>query len=231
MSSKRLSAVSTKTEDVWQHPCVKPHRRMRDAAFRQSQLDHLHAPHIAPLTDLIDELIRTSGRGWMPYIAPLYGGVNARMLSVLRDPGPATQAGRGSGLLCCENDDATADLMATLMDEVGLPTSAMLPWNAYPWYINRKPTAAELEAGTEPLRRVIELLPELRVVLLHGGDAHTAWRRFARQCPTVADGPAVIATYHTSRQAFWHKDPAVRQERLDKLRADLARAVALAEAR
>lgn len=55
--------------------------------------------------------------------------------------------------------------------EAHLPVGELLPWNAYPWYINRKPTTAELDAAAEPLRRLIGLLPRLRVVLLHGGDA------------------------------------------------------------
>ncbi len=65
------------------------HRGMRDPEFRRSQLDGLRLPHIAPINALVDDL-RGGERGWLPYVAPLYGGVDARMLSVHRDPGPAT---------------------------------------------------------------------------------------------------------------------------------------------
>jgi len=47
----------------------------------------------------------------------------------------------------------------------------VVPWNAYPWYINAKPTVVQLAAGVEPLRGIIELMPRLRVVLLLGTDA------------------------------------------------------------
>jgi hypothetical protein len=199
-----------------------PYRRMRNPAFRAAQHARKYDPHVAPINRLIDDLIEPGGRGWMPYVAPIYGGVNARVLSILRDPGPATQAEGGSGMLCVENDDATAERYATLLAEAGLPVSELVPWNAYPWYINRKPSASELDAGAEPLRRLIALMPRLRVVLLHGGDAQAGWRRFTRRFPGAAEGVAVVPSYHTSRQAFWHPDPAVRAARLEKLRSDLA---------
>ena len=50
-----------------------------------------------------------------------------------------------------------------MLDEAGIAVSGILAWNACPWYINRAPRAAELEAGVEPLRRPCALLPELRV--------------------------------------------------------------------
>jgi hypothetical protein len=75
---------------------------MRDPAFRASQLERLRDAHVAPIYDLVDEL-RRSGRGWLPYVAPIYGGVRAEMLHVFRDPGPmANAAARGSGFLCLE---------------------------------------------------------------------------------------------------------------------------------
>ena len=197
---------------------------MRDPDFRRSQVEGLWLPHIAPVNRLVDEL-RGWGRGWVPYVAPLYGGVDASMLSVLRDPGAATHdAAGGSGFLCLENDDPTAERFATFLAGAGISPAQMVPWNAYPWYINRQPRAAELEAGIEPLRRLIALLPRLRVVMLNGRDAQAAWRRFARSHPDVAGGLHVIPTYHTSRQALWTPDPAVREARLRRLREAFAEA-------
>lgn len=111
---------------------------MRDPAFRRSQEEGIRLPHVAPINLLVDEL-REEGRGWVPYVAPIYGGVKARMLSILRDPGPMTDSsGKGSGFLCLENDDSAAERFATLLHEAGLTPDAMVPWNAHPWYINRK---------------------------------------------------------------------------------------------
>jgi len=176
-----------------------PYRRMSDPAYRDEQLSRLYEPHIAAISELVNDLRANAGRGWMPHVAAIYGGLNARVLSILRDPGPATQQGKGSGLLCLENDDATAERYSTLLAEAGLPASELVPWNAYPWYMNRKPTTPELDAAAEPLHRLLELLPRLRVVLLHGGDAQAGWRRFRRQYPGYRPELVIVSSYHTSR--------------------------------
>jgi hypothetical protein len=177
---------------------------MADPAFRKEQEDGLRLPHIAPLNGLVDELRDPEGRGWVPYVAPLYGGVNAEMLNLFRDPGPKTNTSLGgSGFICVENDDAAAERLAMLLDEAGIPFERTVPWNAYPWYINRKPRAAEIDAGVEPLCHLLSLLPRLRVVMLNGGEAKSAWRKLQRrhghELPKY-DG--VIPTYHTGNQAF-----------------------------
>jgi uracil-DNA glycosylase len=200
-----------------------PYRRMRDPLFRRSQEEGLRLPHIAPINALVDEL-REEERGWVPYVAPLYGGIEAEMLSVLRDPGPMTnRANNGSGFLCLENDDPAAELLATLLAEAGIAPVKMTPWNAYPWYINRAPKAAELEAGMNPLRRLLALLPRLRVVMLHGGEAQSQWQKFTKASPASAARYVVLPTYHTSRQAFIGTSE-VRAARMADLRAKFASA-------
>jgi hypothetical protein len=187
----------------WCDDGLVAHGQMSDPQFRQRQLDGVRLPHIAPVNALVDELTDSGRQGWVPYLAPAYGGVAARVLCVLRDPGPKTNDELGgSGFLSPENDDPTARRFADLLDAAGIPVSEILAWNAYPWYINTTPTATELEAGVEPLRRLLGILPRLRVVMLHGGSAQDGWRRLARQHPDLAAGFEVIPTYHTSNQAF-----------------------------
>jgi hypothetical protein len=171
---------------------------------------------------LVDELIDPSGRGWVPYVAPVYGGVNARVLCIQRDPGPKTHSQYGgSGFLCPENDDPTAERYAIQLDDAGIPVSAILGWNAYPWYINRSPRAAELEAGVEPLRRLLGLLPRLQVVMLHGVSARDGWRRLVRRHPEVAHQLEVVRTYHTSSKAFI-APPEIRAARMAALKEAFA---------
>jgi hypothetical protein len=197
---------------------------MSDPQFRQRQLDGLRLPHIAPVNALVDELSDPGGRGWVPYLAPAYGGVAARVLCVLRDPGPKTNDERGgSGFLSPENDDPTARRFAALLDGAGIPVSEILAWNAYPWYVNAKPAPAELEVGVEPLRRLLGILPRLRVVMLHGGSAQDGWKRLARRHPGLAAGFEAIPTYHTSNQAFIGP-PEARAQRLADLAGAFARA-------
>lgn len=199
-------------------------RRMANAEFRNHQWLHRFDDHIAPLNRLVDELCNG---GKVPYIAPIYGGINSKLLSILRDPGPKTQLqDNGSGFLCLENDDATAEKMCELIAEAGIDVSEIVTWNAYPWYINRAPNAAEIKAGIEPLKKLIDLLPNLQVVILHGGTAHNSWKRLTRSFPNIVEERrlCIIETYHTSRQAFWHPDEEVREARRQHLRDSLHRA-------
>ena len=195
------------------------HGRMRDPQFRQQQVDGLQSSRVAPINALVDELRDDpSGRGWVPYVSPDYGGVNARVLNIFRDPGPRTLPQHdGSGFLCVENDDPSAERFATLLDGAGITVGETLSWNTYPWYIyDRKPGAAELEAGVKPLRRLPGPLPRLRVVMLHGGSAQDGWKRLARQHPDSVSRLEVVPTFSTGNRAFIGA-PEVREARMAAL--------------
>jgi len=200
-------------------------RRMADPLFQKQQWDDRYAPHAAPINHLVDELCHDHFRGWAPYVAPMYGGVKAKMLSILRDPGPAT---RDSRFLCIENDDSTAEAMYWLLEGVGIQAIDMVPWNAYPWYINQAPSAEQMNAGIEPLNSLVDLLPDLKVVVLHGGDARSIWQRYKRKhrqhVEELEKRVKIIQTYHTSRQAFWHADPDERVRRRQHLQTSLSEA-------
>src|SRR5437868_12878523 len=111
---------------------------MTEPVFRDEQGAARFAEHVRPVNELIDDLRRTSGRGWLPYVAPVHGGARAQLLFILRDPGAITREGCGSGYLCMENDDPTAEQQARAFAEVGITIADTTPWNAYPWYINRR---------------------------------------------------------------------------------------------
>jgi hypothetical protein len=121
---------------------------MRDPEFRRSQENGLRLPHVAPINALVDAL-RGEGRGWVPYIAPVCSGVEARMLSILQDHGSMTDsAQRGGGFLCLENDDATAERFATVLIDAGLGAEDMVPGNAFPIQpVQRRISVGRLAAG------------------------------------------------------------------------------------
>jgi hypothetical protein len=121
-----------------------------------------------------------------------------------------------------EDDGATAERFATLLDQAGIAVRDILAWNAYPWYISRAPWAAELGAEVEPLHRLCDLLPRLRVVMLHGDSARDGWARLARRHPTVAARYEVMPTYHTSGHAFIGP-PEARAARMTALREAFTR--------
>ncbi|MEV0359129.1 uracil-DNA glycosylase [Nocardia sp. NPDC050697] len=199
-------------------------RRLADSTYRDEQLATRYEGPITPFNHLVDRLAEESGEP-LPHLAPIYGGTEARVLSLFRDPGPKTRSGQeSSGLLSLENDDQAAERYLEFFQTSGLRISDLITWNAYPWYTTRKPSTADIDRGIAPLAQVIALLPKLKVVLAHGLDAQAAWRRFERQHPEVAGKLVVIPTYHTSKQALFTQDEAVRAQREDKLRSDFAKA-------
>lgn len=178
-------------------------RRMRDPGYRAAQLAGVREPHVAPFADLVDELAQ--GRGDVPYVAPIYGGTHARVLSLLASPGPASGGPRGSGLLSVQNDGPAAERMALLLDGAGIPVAELLTWNAYPWHLpdgESALTAARLEAGVEPLRRALALAPRITVAVLHGRKAQDSWRRLSRRHPDVAAPIRAIGTWSTADRTF-----------------------------
>ena len=193
---------------------------MADHEYRELQWRHRYDPHIAPINRFIDDLGRLDDAGHPPYIAPTYKGVACPGLVVLRDPGPKAGGDKGSGFLSVQNDDETAERQFRFMAESGVDFSDMLPWNAYPWYINAKPNAHQIREGCGPLKRVLDMLPRLQVILLLGGDARQAWKVFESEHPRYLAGRdvKVRSTYHTSRQALFHPDTAVRAAREQDIR-------------
>lgn len=187
--------------------------------FKAAQERGVHVSHVAEVNALVERLREAeppAGRGWVPYIATLHGGSEARVLSILRDPGPRTHAATGSEMLCVENRDETAALQCGLLDAAGLTPTDLTPWNAYPWYRHDQTsglTSPQISENIEPLRQLISLMPALRVVLLQGGEAQTLWHRFTHQHPGIAGRYTAVATYHPGRTALRHPDPAERARR------------------
>lgn len=50
---------------------------MKSDVFRADQHSRLLGPHIAPITAYIESL--HGSRRWLPYVAPLHGGIGVRM--------------------------------------------------------------------------------------------------------------------------------------------------------
>lgn len=177
-------------------------RAMASTQFRHAQWELRYAEHIEPINRFVDRLGSLGTLPRPPYVAPLYGGVNAELLNVLQDPGPMTQEGRGSRFICLENDDPTAENMANLLAAARIAPSRAMLWNAYPWYINSRPNSAQLHSGARVFAEVLRLMPKLRVVMLNGGAAQAMWDIARRQGAELPAGAKIISTFHTSRRAL-----------------------------
>ena len=114
----------------------------------------------------------------------------------------------------------------------GIDYAEVVPWNAYPWYINNDPTTDQLLAGVEPLRELIGLMPRLRVVLVHGTAADKGWKLFLRDNRNLIERRGIVwlSTYHTSRQALQTPDRVERELREASIRNALALAASVMRA-
>ena len=178
-------------------------RALRDEAYRNDQWANRYTGRVAAVNRFIDELGAGRDVGHPPYIPPICGGADALALSISRDPGPKAGGIKGSGFLSIENDDPSAERMAQFLRAADIDYGQVLPWNAYPWYINSDPTAGQLSAGVEPLRNLIGLMPRLRVVILHGAAAAKGWKLFLREHHALIERRGVVwlETYHQSAGA------------------------------
>jgi hypothetical protein len=183
---------------------------MADVAFRDAQLAQVFDPRVRVVNELCDALSLEKPDVTVPYVAPHYNAANATILSLSSNPGPRAGGDGGSGFLSRENDDPTAERMSQVFATVGLSDEHVLPWNAYPWYVHQAyPNglpAGLLNEGLDPLKRLLELHPQIRTVVAHGGDAKRAMRQFTtkkRFAPFVAERSLKVwEARHTSNRAF-----------------------------
>lgn len=201
---------------------------MKEPAFRRQQWDGIRDPHIAPFNELVDRI--TSEDEFVPYVAPIYGGMHARLLAIFRDPGPAT--GReASGMLCLESNDNSAARHSKFLAHAGIDVKDLMVWNAYPWYIHgtqKRLTTPQIERGHRQLKEVINLLPNLAVIMTHGKDATKSWRQFRTKHPETRHRYTWIDTHHTSQVPFNAKGKGTPAQLAfeNKLTSDFAKAAA-----
>lgn len=137
----------------------------------------------------------------------------------------------GSGFVSLENDDPSADRLYGFVTAAGIDPREVVPWNVYPWAIDSSPSAGNIAEGVGPLREVIELLREIKAVVLMGGEAKQARAAVER---IMQEGPAeerftVFSTYSPARRALQHPDPEVRREREQHIRATFREVAGLLE--
>jgi uracil-DNA glycosylase len=150
-------------------PSTRPrmHKVPEFLAAKQARWDE---PHIAPINALSLQMTR-EGLGDVPRIDPDSGGIHARVMFLLE--APARAAAHSSGMLSADNDDATAQHVWEAYAESGLRRAWGIHWNVVPWYVGtdtkiRAVTPAETWQGVRWTRQLLDLLPNLRVIVAMG---------------------------------------------------------------
>jgi hypothetical protein len=153
-------------------------RSLRDPEAREARRRLLTEPHVRPLTQYVEGL-RARSPAEFPDFDPLDGGVEARLLFLMEKPGPMTSAERdgrqGSGFISRDNDDPTAQAIFTFMREAGIPRRETALWNLIPgWNGERRVTGQEKKEGVREALRLVQLLLNLKAVVLVGAKAGLA---------------------------------------------------------
>ena len=182
-------------------------RQLADHTLLAHRRSQLTLPHHAPLQAHLQDLrTRVAPRGLdIPELDPAGGGVNSRILCLLEAPGPqAAQSRGGSGFISMDNDDHTAHTMFQLIADSGVRREQLLLWNIVPWYVGddhriRGVKQGEIQEGADLLAELIELLPELAVVVTLGRAAASGW---ARVKGGDVSRMVTLGSWHPSGQAL-----------------------------
>jgi uracil-DNA glycosylase len=182
-------------------------RNLEEVARRRARLGE---PHVEPIVRFVRDIRAERQDESVPDIDPDGGGTRSRALIVLEAPGGKATALGGSGFLSPDNNDQTAANFFALREQAGLPRQFIVHWNIVPWYVGGpgkvgNVTANDIAEGRPYLERLLELLPDVRVVVLMGRKAQKGWDRLAvmhstlevLRCPHPS--PTVINTQPEAR--------------------------------
>lgn len=176
-------------------------RRHKDRAVVDGKRARLLKPHVAPITELARRIEDAVGLQ-VPGADPDWGGVGARVLVLLRDPGTQTDAQGGSRLVSPDNNDPSAERLHELIVSHGLAADDVLLWNVVPWLRSGNAgqgiRAADRDYGNGYLAQLLELLGNLEVVLVLGRDAQ---KTLNRSTAPRLDSLVRIDAPHPSRRA------------------------------
>ncbi len=163
-------------------------RLFSDPSALAEREKHLDDEHVAPLNEWVRDLRQRLGSSAIvPWFDPGDGGIRARILWLLEAPGPkATRQRGGSGIVSCNNNDGTAQNTWKFRAAAGVTRDLVVHWNAIPYYLGsetriRAHARADVAAVGPLLRELLELLPDLSVVILGGRAAQDLWRGYAPQ--------------------------------------------------
>jgi uracil-DNA glycosylase len=137
----------------------------------------------------------------VPGFDPTNGNINAKVLLVLEAPGPGAVSGK---LVSIENEDPTARNLKKLLIKADLKPEDLMIWNVVPWYCGNDektkivpPSPKDLTEGIELLCKLVELLPNLKAILLVGGAARRAHVKLS-----ATTEARILSCHHMSQRVF-----------------------------
>lgn len=196
-------------------------RKMNDPEFKNAQELELWAEHVAPLNSLVQDLRSTApeNAGSVPFFAPLNGGTDATILCLAASPDPANRAETGEDVLSSEDDHPAAEALSVLLEESGIDPREVVLSNAYPWYrpegATGRLTGAEMNAGIEPMGKLLRLVPNVRAVILMGKGPEEFWAKLSRKHPQALGRITAIPSFSPAPLSL-SGTTAQREERVER---------------
>ncbi|WP_166365682.1 uracil-DNA glycosylase [Pseudomonas akapageensis] len=118
----------------------------------------------------------------------------------------------GSGIISRNNDDPTAKAIFTFMVLAGIACRRVVLWNVIPgWNGTLKISAAERRAGFENLAELLKLLPNLKAVVLVGGQAGRAAKQMRAMNLRVFTFAHPSARVRNRYRPMWDRIPCSGQ--------------------
>lgn len=102
-----------------------------------------------------------------------------------------------------DNNDETARNLRNTVEKATLARNEVLMWNIVSWYLRNEQkispaTSNDIRAGVPWLLELLDLLTELRVVVLLGNNAQRGW---LRACSEQLIKTPIVPSPHTSRMS------------------------------
>jgi len=211
---------------------VEPEDRPRSLKYenvRQEREELLRTQNrIQGLREFVENMRRETKQGEnIPHFDPLDGGAEARCLFLFEAAGGKAirDAGKGSGFVSRNNDDASAEMFFRLNEAVGLDRIRTASWNIVPWALretgkNRPPRSDEIEEGKVWLGKLISKLPDLKVVVLCGNKSQKATGFLYKEYPHLC----VLHAPHPSPQSM------LQEGKKEYLKASIKKAARILDA-
>ncbi|MCK8616127.1 hypothetical protein [Gordonia sp. C13] len=190
--------------------------------------DHIDDAHVRAINAYVKQLMAERNR-FVPFVSPRYGGTKARLLAVHKMPGALTDpANRGSGFLDFDNRDKAAKRHTKYLEDAKIAFDDVMSWNAIPWVGADFDDYDQRYQGAKALTRVIEELPDLSVIMLHGSEAKAMWNQTIKNAfPRVYERFNPIQTWSLGYELVNPENNS--QAQIDKYERELAQAFSKAE--
>ena len=120
------------------------------------------------LDAFVRDIMEAEGREDVPWFSRDDGGTRAKCLFLFETPNKTVLS---TGYATRENPDPSARNFTEAHDDAGFRREDTISWNIVPWYSEE--ADKEVGAALPWLGRLLDMLPELRVVVLCG---QTAWK-------------------------------------------------------